>query len=101
MKQFSQLMMRSAESCRLSVALIVLAIILPSGSPAATYYVSVSTGDDWAHDGLAPAPSGSSGPFQTISRAVGFCAAGDNVRVRGGQYVESVFVNIDVAKNTI
>lgn len=59
---------------------------------AETYYVSANEGDDWAFDGLSPTPSGGSGPFRSIERAVSLAGPGDEVLVGGGNYVESVSV---------
>jgi len=59
---------------------------------AVTYYVSEADGDD-GFNGLAPAPSGGGGPFQTIGRAVSLAGPGDEVRIRGGRYNESISVS--------
>lgn len=77
-----------AAACGLSV--------LASGraAQAAVYYVSAQTGDDVLYDGLSPSPAGQTGPFQTIGRAVGACAPGDQVRIREGHYIESVSVRL-------
>jgi parallel beta-helix repeat protein len=68
---------------------------------AAVYYVSDEIGDDGLYDGLSPSPAGTTGPFQTIGRAVGSCVPGDDVRIRGGHYLESVFVRIAGSVNSV
>jgi hypothetical protein len=55
----------------------------------ATYYVDQALGADTL-SGLQLTPSGSAGPFKTISKAAAVATAGDNILIRSGTYRETI-----------
>ena len=67
------------------VFLIILVCFVSSSVAGTTYYINVTTGDDW-YDGLAAEWDGVHGPFKTIYKGIITSADGDTIMVADGTY---------------